>query len=98
MAGVSACCLSGCKKTRFAKTPIPRCRTFNPAVRIFAFIRPVCRNFAFIDIVWSHFGSLAEANDGDALDVEGAGLFNVAAGYQALAVSQQNDLEHDTGS
>ena len=38
---------------------------------------------------------LAVATAGDELDVTGAGLLDVAAGYQALAVGQQDDLEHD---
>jgi hypothetical protein len=37
---------------------------------------------------------LAVATDGDELDVARTGLFNGAAGNQALAVGQQDDFEH----
>ena len=35
--------------------------------------------------------------DGNGLDIAPAGLLNGAAGDQALAVGQQDDLEHDAG-
>ena len=38
---------------------------------------------------------LAVAADGDELDIARTGLLNGAAGDQALAVGQQDDLEHD---
>jgi hypothetical protein len=40
---------------------------------------------------------LAVAADGDELDVALAGLFNGTTGDEALAVGQQDDLEHDAG-
>ena len=39
----------------------------------------------------------AAAAEGDELDVARTGLLNAAAGDDALAVPEQDDLEHDTG-